>query len=80
MGHFLTTHSLSRVPANLPPVMQLAMPFLSGGLAWLLLSEGFTWMHVVGGLVTVVGVVGALLSPADRQRSVPESAAPVTPS
>jgi drug/metabolite transporter (DMT)-like permease len=80
LGHFLTTHSLSRVPANLPPVMQLAMPFLSGGLAWLLLSEGFTWMHVVGGLVTVVGVVGALLSPADRQRSVPESAAPVTPS
>jgi drug/metabolite transporter (DMT)-like permease len=67
LGHFVTTHSLARVPANVPPVLQLAIPFLSGGLAWLLLGQGFSLMHVVGGLVTLVGVVGALVSPAGRR-------------
>jgi drug/metabolite transporter (DMT)-like permease len=67
LGHFVTTHALTRVPANVPPVMQLAIPFLSGALAWLLLGQGFSLMHVVGGVVTLVGVAGALLSPAGRQ-------------
>ena len=31
VGHFVTTWPLQRVPANVPPVMQLAMPFLAGG-------------------------------------------------
>jgi drug/metabolite transporter (DMT)-like permease len=67
LGHFLTTHPLPRVPANLPPVMQLTIPFMSGGLAWLLFGQGFSLLHLVGGLVTIVGVVGALLSPGRRQ-------------
>jgi drug/metabolite transporter (DMT)-like permease len=55
----------------------LAMPFLSGGLAWLLLGQGFSLMRVVGGLVTLVGVVGALISPAGRRASGPQVARPV---
>jgi drug/metabolite transporter (DMT)-like permease len=69
LGHFLSTHPLRRVAANIPPVMQLAMPFLSGGMAWLLLGQPVTWLHVVGGLATVIGVVGALLSPGGRRMS-----------
>jgi drug/metabolite transporter (DMT)-like permease len=67
LGHFLSTYPLSRLPANIPPVIQLAMPFISGGLAWALLGEGITALHVVGGLVSIVGVVGALLSPGGRR-------------
>jgi drug/metabolite transporter (DMT)-like permease len=77
LGHFLTTHPLGRVPANIPPVMQLSMPFLSGGLAWLLLGQGFSLMHVVGGLVTLVGVVGALVSPAGRRAAGSDVSRPV---
>jgi drug/metabolite transporter (DMT)-like permease len=77
LGHFLTTHSLTRVAATIPPVMQLAMPFISGGLAWLLLGQGVSLVQVAGGLVTVAGVVGALVSPAGRQLAVPQPARPV---
>jgi drug/metabolite transporter (DMT)-like permease len=67
LGHFLSTYPLSRVPANVPPVIQLAMPFISGALAWLLLDERITALHVLGGALSVVGVVGALLSPGGRR-------------
>jgi drug/metabolite transporter (DMT)-like permease len=67
VGHFVTTWPLQRVPANVPPVMQLAMPFLAGGLAWLLLGQRITALHLLGGLVTVVGVAGSLLSPGGRR-------------
>lgn len=67
LGHFVTTWPLQRVPANIPPVMQLAMPFLAGGLAWLLLDQRITLLHAVGGLVTIAGVVGALLTPSGTQ-------------
>jgi len=67
LGHFLTTYPLSRVPANIPPVVQLAMPFISGGLAWLLLDERITGLHVLGGALSIVGVVGAVLSPGGRR-------------
>ncbi|HEX2043713.1 MAG TPA: DMT family transporter, partial [Acidimicrobiales bacterium] len=63
VGHFVTTWPLHRVPANVPPVMQLAMPFIAGGLAWLLLDQRITVVHVIGGLVTIAGVAGSLLSP-----------------
>ena len=66
VGHFVTTWPLHRVPANVPPVMQLAMPFLAGGLAWLLLGQRITILHLVGGLLTITGVAGSLLSPAGR--------------
>ena len=67
LGHFVTTWPLHRVPANVPPVMQLAMPFLAGALAWLLLGQRITALHVVGGLVTIAGVAGSLLSPGGKE-------------
>jgi drug/metabolite transporter (DMT)-like permease len=67
LGHFLSTYPLSRIPANVPPVIQLAMPFISGALAWLLLDERITGLHVLGGALSIVGVVGALSSPGGRR-------------
>ena len=67
LGHFVTTWPLQRVPANVPPVMQLAMPFLAGGLAFVFLGQGITWLHVLGGAVTIAGVVGSLTSSAGRR-------------
>lgn len=60
LGHFVMTWPLKWVPANIPPVMRLATPFVAGGLAWLTLGEPLGWRHVAGGLVTIVGVWGAL--------------------
>jgi drug/metabolite transporter (DMT)-like permease len=71
LGHFVTTWPLSRVSANVPPVMQLAMPFLAGGLAWLLLDQRITALHVLGGLITIAGVLGSLLSPSGRRLVAP---------
>lgn len=67
LGHFVTTWPLARVPANVPPVMQLAIPFLAGAMAWLFLDQRITLLHLVGGLITVAGVAGALLSSAGRR-------------
>jgi MYXO-CTERM domain-containing protein len=67
LGHFLSTYPLSRLPANIPPVIQLAMPFISGALAWLLLDERITALHVLGGALSIAGVVGALVSPGGRR-------------
>jgi drug/metabolite transporter (DMT)-like permease len=67
LGHFLSTYPLSRVPANVPPVIQLAMPFISGALAWLLLDERVTALHVLGGALSIAGVVGAMSSPGGRR-------------
>lgn len=67
LGHFVMTWPLKWVPANVPPVMRLSIPFLSGFMAWVFLGEGITAAHVVGGLVTMAGVAGALLSPAGRR-------------
>jgi drug/metabolite transporter (DMT)-like permease len=67
LGHFLSTYPLSRIPANIPPVIQLAMPFISGALAWLLLGERITALHVLGGALSIAGVVGALTSPGGRR-------------
>lgn len=71
LGHFVTTWPLARVPANVPPVMQLAMPFLAGALAWLFLDQGVTALHVVGGVLTIAGVVGALRTPVGRRIETP---------
>jgi drug/metabolite transporter (DMT)-like permease len=71
LGHFVTTWPLQRVAANVPPVMQLATPFLAGGLAWVLLDQRVTWLHVLGGAITIAGVVGSLLSPSGRRLVAP---------
>lgn len=71
LGHFVTTWPLRQVAANIPPVMQLAMPFLAGGLAWVLLDQRVTWLHVLGGAITIAGVVGSLSSASGRRLVAP---------
>jgi drug/metabolite transporter (DMT)-like permease len=71
LGHFVTTWPLHRISANVPPVMQLAMPFLSGALAWIVLGQTVGALHVVGGTITIVGVLGSLLSPSGRRLVAP---------
>lgn len=60
VGHFLMTWPLRWIPANLPPVLRLAQPCLSGGLAWLILGQALTMDHLLGGTITIVGVGGAI--------------------
>jgi drug/metabolite transporter (DMT)-like permease len=60
-GHFIMTWPLRWVAANVPPVMKLAQPILSGLLAWWWLAEPITGVHVLGGMLTLGGVAGALL-------------------
>lgn len=67
LGHFVSTWPLRWVAANIPPVLQLTTPFLAGALAWLLLDQRITALHLLGGLVTVAGVAGAILSPSGRR-------------
>jgi drug/metabolite transporter (DMT)-like permease len=62
LGHFSVTWSLRWVPANLPPVLMLAIPVLSGAMAWVLLDETVTAVQVLGGILTIAGVAGALRS------------------
>lgn len=66
LGHIAMTWPLAYVPANVPPLMRLAGPFVSGMLAWVFLGEGITWVHVVGGAVIIAGLAGALLSKAGQ--------------
>lgn len=76
LGHFLSTHPLPKLEANIPPIIQLAMPFVSGALAWVFLGQGITWLHVLGGGVTIVGVVGALMASARRHAQEAEETTP----
>ena len=67
IGHFVSTWPLRWVPANVPPLLQLAIPFIASALAWLILHEQIRAGHVVGGTITMIGVAGALRSPAGRR-------------
>lgn len=62
LGHFVMTWPLRWVAANVPPVMRLAQPVLSGLLAWWLVAEPITAVHLLGGVLTLAGVAGAVLS------------------
>jgi drug/metabolite transporter (DMT)-like permease len=62
VGHFVMTWPLRYVPANIPPVMRLAQPFVAGALAWWLLAEPLSVRHLAGGLLVVVGAAGTVLS------------------
>lgn len=66
LGHAVMTWPLNYVPANVPPLMRLAGPVVSGGLAWLFLREGATVIHVIGGAIIVFGQAGAILSKAGQ--------------
>ncbi len=62
LGHFSVTWSLRWVPANVPPVIMLGIPVLSGVMAWAFLGQGVHPAQVLGGVLTVAGVLGALRS------------------
>lgn len=66
LGHVVMTWPLAHVPANVPPLMRLAGPVVSGTLAWIFLGEGITWVHLVGGAIIVTGLAGALRSKAGQ--------------
>lgn len=66
LGHIVMTWPLAYVPANVPPMFRLASPAIAGLMAWIFLGEGFTWWHLVGGSVVVLGLAGALGSQAGR--------------
>ncbi|MEJ5255748.1 MAG: DMT family transporter [Acidimicrobiales bacterium] len=65
LGHFAVTWPLRQVPANLPPVLMLAIPVLSGAMAWVLLGQGVSAVQLVGGALTIAGVAGAVSSTPD---------------
>jgi drug/metabolite transporter (DMT)-like permease len=77
-GHFLSTWPLRWVPANVPPLLQLSIPFIAGFLAWLFVGETITAAHVLGGAITIAGVAGAIRSPAGRRMIAREEAVLVT--
>ena len=67
LGHAVMTWPLGWVPANVPPVLRLGVPVFASIWAWWLLSEPITLWHLTGGLVTIGGVAGAILSPSGRR-------------
>ena len=66
LGHIAMTWPLSYLPANVPPLMRLAGPVVAGTMAWIFLGEGITWVHLVGGLIIVIGLAGAIRSKAGQ--------------
>lgn len=66
LGHVVMTWPLNHVPANVPPLMRLAGPVVSGTMAWIFLGEGVTWVHLVGGLIILAGLAGAIRSKAGQ--------------
>ena len=67
LGHVVMTWPLGWVPANVPPVLRLGVPVFASVWAWWFLSEPITVWHLTGGLVTIGGVAGAILSPSGRR-------------
>lgn len=67
LGHIVMTWPLNYVPANVPPLMRLAGPGLSGTMAWVALDEGITLVQVVGGAVILFGLSGAVRSRAGQE-------------
>jgi drug/metabolite transporter (DMT)-like permease len=63
IGHFSVTWALRWVPANLPPVIMLSIPVLSGAMAWAVVGEAVSGVQALAGLGTLVGVFGAVRSP-----------------
>lgn len=66
LGHIAMTWPLRHLPANVPPLFRLATPAVAGVFAWIFLGEGFTIVHVVGGVIIIAGLSGAILSQAGR--------------
>lgn len=62
VGHLVMTWPLRYVPANIPPVMRLAQPFVAGALAWWLVGEPLSLRHLAAGALVVAGAAGTVLS------------------
>lgn len=77
IGHFIMTWPLRYVPANIPPVLRLAQPFIAGVLAWWLLGEPLSWRHVLAGTLVVVGAAGTVLSRDGRRLRAQAQAAEI---
>jgi drug/metabolite transporter (DMT)-like permease len=73
LGHGAVTWALRWVPANLPPVMMLAIPVLSGALAWVFVDQPIRTAQVVAGAITLVGVAGAVRSPSAHRLAADEA-------
>lgn len=67
VGVFLMVWSFRWLPANIPPLVLRAEPVISSALAWWLLSEPIALMHYIGGGVSLIGVIGAILSPSGQR-------------
>lgn len=67
VGHFVMTWPLGWIPANVPPVLRLGVPVFAALWAWWFLGEPVTLWHLTGGLITIGGVAGAVLSPSGRR-------------
>ena len=66
LGHAAMTWPLRFVPANVPPLVRLTGPVLSGTMAWIFLGEGIRLSHIVGGAIIIVGLAGAIRSRAGQ--------------
>jgi drug/metabolite transporter (DMT)-like permease len=73
VGHFSVTWALRWVPANVPPVIMLSIPVLSGALAWLLLDQVVHGGQVLAGAVTLIAVLGAIRSPSAHRLGADEA-------
>lgn len=60
VAHVLTTWPLDRLPLRLPMTVRLGQPAVTAVTAWLALGEALTVAELLGGLLTVVGLVRAL--------------------
>jgi drug/metabolite transporter (DMT)-like permease len=74
-GHFSVTAALRHVPANLPPVIMLSIPVISGALAWATLGQDIRGVQVIAGVVTLAAVAGAVRSPTAREIGADEALA-----
>lgn len=66
LGHIAMTWPLRYIPANIPPLMRLGTPIVSGFLAWIFLGEGASWVALVGGALILGGLAGAIRSRAGQ--------------
>ncbi len=73
LGHGGMTWSLRYVPANIPPVIMLLIPVFAGAMAWLVVGQSVDLLTAAAGTVTLVGVLGAIRSPAADQLTAVES-------
>jgi len=66
-GLMMMTWAYRWLPANIPPLVLRAEPVVASALAWWLLSEPVTTLHLLGGGIALTGVIGAILHPSEHK-------------